>query len=115
MPLFRLGLGLSQLDSQSPVPTSTSLLDSNTVREKDDHNEDDNDGTLLRFSSRDTTKANRDLSIKKLPENKCKVKEKSVPQKGEVRQTIIKLKKSTIQQNSASKAPSPYTIKQPPQ
>jgi len=45
----------------------------NTIDEKDNDNEDDDDdSTPLRFSLRNTSLANCDLSIKKLTKNKSK-------------------------------------------
>ncbi|KAJ8424963.1 hypothetical protein Cgig2_000550 [Carnegiea gigantea] len=117
-PSFSLGLGLSQLDSQSSFAASTSILDQKTISEKDDdHQEEvvkdqanlglvlsqpdnqslaptskfapdtkitgekdddheDGDVASLRSSLRDSTQANRDLTIKKVPGNKSKVGKK---------------------------------------
>ncbi|KAJ8431061.1 LOW QUALITY PROTEIN: hypothetical protein Cgig2_027116 [Carnegiea gigantea] len=71
IPLFSLGLGLSQLASQSLFPISTYMPDPNTTSEKNNNNvDDDDDDAPLRFPLRNTSQANCELSIKKLPENK---------------------------------------------
>jgi len=77
IPSFSLGLGLSQPASQSLVLTSTYMPDANTASEKDNNNvDDDDDDVPLRFPLGNTSYANRELSIKKLPENKSLVGEK---------------------------------------
>ncbi|KAJ8425637.1 hypothetical protein Cgig2_024292 [Carnegiea gigantea] len=48
VPSYSLGLGLSQPNSQSPIPQTTSVPNPNTIRV----NEDDNDGAPLRFPLR---------------------------------------------------------------
>ncbi|KAJ8426636.1 hypothetical protein Cgig2_020572 [Carnegiea gigantea] len=87
MPSFTLGLGPSQLDNQSSVPQTTSVLNPNTDGEMHDTNEDDDDGTLLR--------RNPDLSIKKLTKNKSKEVDKPSSKKGDDRSPTIKIKKPT--------------------
>ncbi|KAJ8424730.1 hypothetical protein Cgig2_011962 [Carnegiea gigantea] len=79
---FTLVLGVSQPDTQSPVPTSRSVPDQNIVRETDNDKDDDDDAPL-RFPLRQTSSVNCDLSIKEPPENKSKAGEKSAHKKGE--------------------------------
>jgi len=90
---FNLVLGPSQSDTQSPIPTSTSVPDRNIVGEKD-NDKDDDDSAPLRFPLRQIFLENCDLSIKEPPENKSKVGEKPAHKKGEVRKTTIKFQKS---------------------
>ena len=91
------------------------MPDPNTAGEKDDDNEedeDDDDGDLLTFPLRSNSQVNRDLNIKKSPENKSKAGDKPASKKGEVRKQSIKIKKSTLQQRATgSKVPSPYNAK----
>ena len=56
IPSYSLGLGLSQPDSESPVPQTSSLPDPNTVGvDEDNGSEDDDDGAPLRFPLRNTS------------------------------------------------------------
>jgi len=56
IPSYSLGLGLSQLDSQSLVPLTTSIPDPSTTRvNEDDGSEDDDEGAPLRFLLRNTS------------------------------------------------------------
>ncbi|KAJ8425633.1 LOW QUALITY PROTEIN: hypothetical protein Cgig2_024288 [Carnegiea gigantea] len=53
IPSYSLGLGLSQPDSQSPIPQPTSMPDPNTAGvNEDDGSEDHDDGAPLRFPLR---------------------------------------------------------------
>ncbi|KAJ8431651.1 hypothetical protein Cgig2_024123 [Carnegiea gigantea] len=79
IPSYCLRLGLSQLDSQSLVPQTTSMPDPSTSR------------------------VNREISIKKSAENKLKEGDKPSSKKGEVRKQSIKIEKSTLQQTTSSK------------
>ncbi|KAJ8429727.1 hypothetical protein Cgig2_024979 [Carnegiea gigantea] len=73
MPSYSLGLGLSQPDSQSPVPQNTSVPDpSTTVVNEDDGIEDDDGSAPFRIPLRSTSQVNRELSAKKPAEKKPK-------------------------------------------
>ena len=115
IPSFSLELGLSQLDSQSLVPHSTSVPDPKTTGKKHDANEEDDDGAPLIFPMRNTSQANGDLSIKNYTENKSKAGDKPSSKKGDVRNPTIRIKKPTMQQTSSSKALSPHIAKDQPQ
>ncbi|KAJ8420164.1 hypothetical protein Cgig2_006922 [Carnegiea gigantea] len=94
MPSYSLGLGLSQLDSQSPVPQNTSMPDSSTIAvNEDDGNEDDDDGDPSRFTLRNTSQVNCVLSVKKLVEKKRKEGDEPASKKSEVRKQSIKSKR----------------------
>jgi len=56
---------------------------------------------------------NRELIIKKPAENKSKEGDEPSSKKCEVRKHTIKIKKSTLQQTSGSKVPSPDDAKDP--
>ncbi|KAJ8420870.1 hypothetical protein Cgig2_023870 [Carnegiea gigantea] len=88
IPSCGLGLGLSQSDSQSSVPHTTSVPDLSTaVVNEDDGGEDDDVGAQLRFLLSNTSQVYRELRIKKPAENKPKegdepsCKKKAVDQK----------------------------------
>ncbi|KAJ8423723.1 LOW QUALITY PROTEIN: hypothetical protein Cgig2_010288 [Carnegiea gigantea] len=122
-PTFNLELGLSQRKIQSPIAMSTSTADANisvatstsvphakiTGGKDDDHQEENN--APLTFTLRESTQANRDLSIKKVPYNKSKADEKSARQ-NIMPKMIIKIKKSIA---NGTKAPSPPATKHPTQ
>ncbi|KAJ8425103.1 LOW QUALITY PROTEIN: hypothetical protein Cgig2_032216 [Carnegiea gigantea] len=80
IPLYSLGLGLSQPNIQS---LTTSVPNPNTVGEKNNGNEDDDDNAPLRFPLRNTSQVNRELNIKKSTEYKSKVGDKPSSKKGE--------------------------------
>ncbi|KAJ8420213.1 hypothetical protein Cgig2_033076 [Carnegiea gigantea] len=99
MPSCSLGLGLSQPDSQSPVPYNTSVPNlSATVVNEDDGIEDDNDSAPLRFPLRNTSQVNRELSVKKPADRKPKEGNEPASKKGET---------------TGSKVPSPHNAKEP--
>ncbi|KAJ8433018.1 hypothetical protein Cgig2_015445 [Carnegiea gigantea] len=70
MPSYNLGLGLSQLDSQSPVPYTTSVPDPSTA------GVNEYDGLKM------TTTVNRELSIKKPAEKNPKESDEPSSKKG---------------------------------
>ncbi|KAJ8431997.1 hypothetical protein Cgig2_005926 [Carnegiea gigantea] len=86
---YSLGLGLSQSDSQSPVPQNTCVPDLSTAA-VEEYNviKDDNNGAPLRFPLRNTS------------QKKSKEGNKPASKKGEVRKQSIKIKKSTLQQQT---------------
>ncbi|KAJ8420076.1 hypothetical protein Cgig2_023140 [Carnegiea gigantea] len=55
IPSYSLGWELSQPDSKSPVPHTTSVPDPDTATEKDDSNENDDDSAPLGFQLRNTS------------------------------------------------------------
>ncbi|KAJ8420015.1 hypothetical protein Cgig2_020041 [Carnegiea gigantea] len=71
-------------DSQSPVPQTNSVPDSSTAGvNEDDGGEDDDDGALSRSPLRNTLQVNRELSVKKLAENKPKESDEPSSKKDE--------------------------------
>ncbi|KAJ8434778.1 LOW QUALITY PROTEIN: hypothetical protein Cgig2_003106 [Carnegiea gigantea] len=88
IPLYSLGLRLSQPDSQSPT---NSVPDPSTARaNKDDGREDDDNGAPSRFLLRNTSQVNRQLRIKKYAENKPKQGDESFSKKGDFRKHSVK-------------------------
>ncbi|KAJ8421446.1 hypothetical protein Cgig2_013880 [Carnegiea gigantea] len=70
---YSLGLGLSQPDSQSSVPQTTSVPDLITIGvNENDGGKDDNDDAPLRFPLRNTSQVNYELSMEKSAEKNPK-------------------------------------------
>ncbi|KAJ8425612.1 hypothetical protein Cgig2_005291 [Carnegiea gigantea] len=97
IPSYSLGLGLSQPDSQSLVPQTTSAPHPGTVGvNEDDGGEDDDDNAPLRFPLRNSSQVNRKLNIKKLAEKKPKEGNEPSCKKVEARRHNIKIRKATL-------------------
>ncbi|KAJ8426241.1 hypothetical protein Cgig2_018526 [Carnegiea gigantea] len=97
------------LDSQSLVPQTTSARNPSTAMVNENHgSDDDKDNAPLIFPLRNTSQVNCELSIKKPTENQSKESDEPSFKKGKVRKHTIKIKKSTLQQTSGSKVPSPH-------
>ncbi|KAJ8420611.1 hypothetical protein Cgig2_023945 [Carnegiea gigantea] len=93
---------------------TTSVPDPSTAGvNEDDGIQDDDDGAPLRFPLRNTSQVNRELSIKKPAKKKPKEGDEISSKKGEVIKQSIKIKKSTMQQQTTgSKVPSPRNTKE---
>ncbi|KAJ8436095.1 hypothetical protein Cgig2_011917 [Carnegiea gigantea] len=94
-----------RLDSQSPIVASTFIPDANISDEKDEDHQENN--TELIDPGKLCFKHQENL------ENKSKVAEKPIAQKGEIQKTTIKIMKPTVQQASGSKAANVSIAKQP--
>ncbi|KAJ8420656.1 hypothetical protein Cgig2_021601 [Carnegiea gigantea] len=92
MPSYSLGLGLSQPDSQSPVPQNTSMLDPSTATvNENDGIEDDDDSPPFRIP----------LSAKKPYEKKPKEGDEPAFKKGEVASKGLKMPVQSKQGSSS--------------
>ncbi|KAJ8420707.1 hypothetical protein Cgig2_000530 [Carnegiea gigantea] len=84
MPSYSLGLGLSQLDNQSPVPQNTPMPDPRTAVVNQDYGiADDDDGAPFRIPFRSTSQVNRELIVKKPAEKKPKEDDEPASERGE--------------------------------
>lgn len=79
-PLFNLEIRLTLLNNESIITTSTSVPYANISDEKDYEYEEDVN-VSLQFTLREFTKADRDLSIREVLDNKAKISEKPAAQK----------------------------------
>ncbi|KAJ8436154.1 hypothetical protein Cgig2_029766 [Carnegiea gigantea] len=132
---------LDKPDGEARIRVDTLVFDANIIVEKQEHHEDvvldqpksvtkkdhsmpsnslglglndgiedDDNGAPLKFPLGNTSQVSRELSVKKPAEKKPKEGDK----KGEVRKQSIKIKKSTLQQQTTgSKVPSPHNAKEP--
>ncbi|KAJ8429603.1 hypothetical protein Cgig2_008833 [Carnegiea gigantea] len=65
IPSYSVGLGLSQPDSESPVPQTTSVPDPSAAGvDEDGGSEDDDDGAPLRFPLRNTSQGTLSYKVK---------------------------------------------------
>jgi len=85
MPSYSIGLGLSQQDSQSPVPQNTPVPNPSTaVVNEDDGIKDDDDSSPFRIPLRSISQVNHELIVKKPAEKKPKEGDEPTSKKDEV-------------------------------